>query len=373
MSCEFRIIDHNYVFDSTVDLIPSSEDAAFPVENLRYFQRARVWRSSGNYKISSTNKYIDFKETGLGATLTATLTEGVYTPDELEAEIKLRMEDVSVDTFTVTYSTSTGKWTIASSGTGFQILFSTGSNAASSCRDVIGFGTNDYTGALTYTGPRIAIHTSESVVIDLKTSDDVDSCVILFDQMAGVKLSSDAIVRIQANATNEWNSPAVSQTMSFDETFGCYSHFFSSAQEFRYWRVYIEDKQNPYLYVELPKVILGKATQLTQVPDVGFEHSIDDLSKTFETPYGHRYADLYPMRRSLSFNYGALSESDLLTLQGIYERFGNTTPICVALDATADLYDKDRFLLYGYMKGNHRQGNRFYSYFDTKLEIEECL
>lgn len=48
MSClDFKIIDHNFVFQSNVKLTASSASSAFPVSNLRQFFRSKVWRTTG--------------------------------------------------------------------------------------------------------------------------------------------------------------------------------------------------------------------------------------------------------------------------------------------------------------------------------------
>jgi hypothetical protein len=62
------------------------------------------------------------------------------------------MNAVATDTITVTYSDTTGKFTIASNGTLLSLLWNTGANTANTIGDKIGFSTAaDDTAALTYT------------------------------------------------------------------------------------------------------------------------------------------------------------------------------------------------------------------------------
>jgi hypothetical protein len=220
-----------------------------------------------------------------------------------------------------------------------------------------------------------SIATAQRVVFDLQTIEDIDSFAILFNpiQGEGVKLSDTAVVKLQANATNVWTSPSVNVTVSLDDTYDLITHFFSSVQSYRYWAVEVTDTSNAYGYIEIAKVILAKGTQLGQTPEIGFNDTIDDQSKISETPYGHRYADVYPGRRSFSFSYSAMTKEDIETLQSIFARVGRVTPIAVALDPTETLFDKDRFFLYGYLSDKHKSGHRFYSYFDSGLELTEAL
>jgi hypothetical protein len=373
MSCDFRIIDFNYAFDSASSISASSSDSNFPVSNISKYFRSKVWRSSlenGTFVITSSNKYINFKDGG--SELTATLTPGTYTATTLAAHIKLKMEDQTADTITVSYSSVTGKWTISTSGTTLELLFSTGTNAANSARDVIGFGSSDFTGADSYVSPKICIHTEESIVIDTSTTEEIDSFVMLFDAQDGNKLTQSAVVKLQANATLNWTSPAVDVTLSFDELYNSYSHFFSSNQSYRYWRVKIVDSQNPNLQVEIGKIILGKGT-VVQGPENGIVMKSNDLSKVVVTPYGHKYADIYPQQRSVEMAFSVMDLSDVETLYSIYQRCGNFIPITICLDTQAEIFDKDKFLIYGYFEGDFVETQKINRYFDVKIKLVEAM
>lgn len=103
-------------------------------------------------QIASTDAKLDFNETG--PTLrAATIPVKMYKdPHELAAAIQSAMNDVATDAITVTYSDSTGKYTITSAGTLLELLWNTGTNTANTIGDKIGFSTAaDDTAALTYT------------------------------------------------------------------------------------------------------------------------------------------------------------------------------------------------------------------------------
>lgn len=103
--------------------------------------------------VGATDIYIDFSDT-TPTTYAITVTQQSYkTPHELAREIETKMNAVgSVDTYTVTYSDTDGKYTIASDGTTFQLLWNTGANAANTIGDLLGYSVAaDDTGALSYT------------------------------------------------------------------------------------------------------------------------------------------------------------------------------------------------------------------------------
>lgn len=102
--------------------------------------------------IGATDTYIDFVETG-PTTRAASVAAGTYkTPHELATALQTAMNAVATDAITVTYSDTTGKFTIASAGTLLTLKWNTGANAANTIGDKIGFSTAaDDSGFLTYT------------------------------------------------------------------------------------------------------------------------------------------------------------------------------------------------------------------------------
>ena len=369
---EFRILDTNYVFDDATDILPTSENSLYPASNLRSHIRAKAWRSSGYFVIDATNNKLDFDEGG--GELVATITSGNYTASTLATEIKTQLDTAGGDTYTVSYSTSDGRWTIASDGSTLELLWDTGTDTAVSIGSTIGFDTStDDTGLLSYESDFTAIHTEEAVVFDLLAATDIDSFVMLFDPFEGVKLSGSASVHLQANATNSWSSPAVDITLSLDTIYDSYTHYFATAQNYRYWRVQIIDPTNANLYVEIPFVSLAMGTQLSQMPQIGFQQGQTDLSQFASNEFGHRFYDVYPNQRSFAFEYVALTSSDTETLWRIFQLRGNSEPFVVVIDPLAALFDKDRFTFYGYISGDLVTVNSFYNFFDTSFSMVEAL
>jgi flagellar hook-associated protein 2 len=107
------------------------------------------------FKVDADNKTINFKEDNgvLSDLLTATITEGDYTVSELEAAIKSELETESAYgiEYSVSYDSSTKKFTIAEDGSDLeelQLLWSSSTGAAS----LLGFEAVDDTEAVSYTG-----------------------------------------------------------------------------------------------------------------------------------------------------------------------------------------------------------------------------
>lgn len=108
-------------------------------------------------EVTSSNNKINFKEAGGGAELTATLDSEVYnSPLELAAEVASKMTAASTlsRTYTVSFNSSTGKFTI-SVATFLSILWKTGTNGSDNtdthAGTLLGYSdAADDTGAVTY-------------------------------------------------------------------------------------------------------------------------------------------------------------------------------------------------------------------------------
>lgn len=110
--------------------------------------------------ITATNKFIDVTDdTG---TLAVSIAEKLYkTPVELADALSAALNAASTETYTVTYSNSTGRFTIASGSTLLSILWNTGTNAANSIGTTLGFlVAADDTGAVTYTSDNAQTYTA---------------------------------------------------------------------------------------------------------------------------------------------------------------------------------------------------------------------
>ena len=111
------------------------------------------------FTVDSSNKYIDvYKVEGYGGTdQTATLTVGTYSGDDLATEIKTQLDATggASHTFTITYTSSSGKFTIAADAD-FNITWKTGTHGSDNADDnissLIGFADSaDDGSAATYT------------------------------------------------------------------------------------------------------------------------------------------------------------------------------------------------------------------------------
>jgi F5/8 type C domain-containing protein len=213
--------------------------------------------------------------------------------------------------------------------------------------------------------------TAQSIVFDLVTTEPINSIVLLWPKENGIRLTDAAVIKIQANATNVWTSPAVDQTLTINNDYSVASHFFTSDQNYRYWRVTITDPTNPYGYLELGVVWLGKALDIENAQN-GFTHKLIDQSKVTRNDFGHEYVDEYPLTSVLEFSYLNIEYDTQVILENAYRTNGRRKPVLVALDAEENVYDKDHFLVYGKITSGFGSNHVSYNIFSTdNIVIEE--
>jgi hypothetical protein len=213
----------------------------------------------------------------------------------------------------------------------------------------------------------------EWVTVDLATSEDINSVVVVWDSNEGIKLTNSAVVKIQASSTNFWASPPVDVTLTIDQVSLIASHYFTTAQTYRYWRVLVIDPTNDIGYIEIPKVIICNATELVQPPEVGFGFKIEDTTRISNTAFLNHYADVYPNRKSLSLNWSVMLYSDWETLAQIFERKGTAGVFAVVIDPDEVLFDKDRFFLYCRFASSLDTTQHVRDLFDQKIELVEVF
>lgn len=108
-------------------------------------------------EVRDDNQNLPFRAVSGGPQLNAVIPVGYYSLTSIVLAIKLALQAADpAHTYTVSvdrtvFGGTQNRITIATSGTYLDLLFATGTTAASSVRDLIAFGIFDYTGNTTYT------------------------------------------------------------------------------------------------------------------------------------------------------------------------------------------------------------------------------
>jgi hypothetical protein len=271
-----RIIYDNLWRRGTV-LAESSQHPQFPSEDTQIDTPLQPWRSRygtgsgfGLFVIGATNKYIDFDEGG--AELTATLATGNYNGTTLATEIKTKM-DAAGGTYTITYSETTGKFTIYRAGGNFTLRWQSGTNTANTVGTTLGFvvSSND-TGADTYTSDYRRIHyPAEYIDLDQGSANQFN-----FVALINHNISASATITVYGADDSAFTSNVVSDVVTHNAA-NIY-FFLSAARTKRYIRVHIADPTNTNSYLQIGTVFIGSYWEPGFSFLVDYEDGFEDAS-----------------------------------------------------------------------------------------------
>lgn len=335
MVLDTRLTDPEVVANAYV----SSAQAAYPVSNVYDLERRRkMWRSAGYWNIESGSNVITFQESA-GVNLTATIAVDEYTTTALlMAAIKTALEDAGVATYTVTQDATTGRITIASNLGGGASVFRLMWTVTSAFGTILGFDTAaDDTGAATYTADLLRIHTSEFLEWDLGIPTNPTGFVALGDREIPLNISPTATIKLQANHTRNWSAPAVDLTIEYHDHTLAYLDVDgiagSGSSGYRYWRLLIEDKSNPDLYVQLACAFLGTHVTTTRgCPDFPLEMQPKDYSLTQDNDSGQRAVARRPSTAFFPLSWNGLNTESKEALEAVWDSVGLHSCFIVAMD-----------------------------------------
>jgi len=303
----------------------SSQHSNFPALNTQRRWASETWRSRygnnsgwGYFLIeSSVNDRIDFEDNG-STTRVASLTPGAYTATTLASHIETQMESVTTDTFTVSYSDSTNKFTIVDDTGTFKLLWSTGTNKSRSAAGTLGYSDSaDDTGTFSYTSDNIRIHTEEWLKNDLGSAQNIQAFIFKKHN-----LSSGATAKIQGHTSDSWSSPDVDVTLSLTSDITIY--YWSSAKSKQWWRYYINDVANSSHYVETGRVFLGGYFSSSMNLRRDYRKQYNDPSDLMFSDGGQLSVNKKTKFKTMNLVFEYVSDTDLSTFDSIWDHLGKT-------------------------------------------------
>jgi hypothetical protein len=299
------------------------------IDSLSYFWRTRYGTGSGNglFVVTANNKYIDFDEGG--AELTATLTVGSYNGASLATEIKTQLDVAGDLTYTVTYSESTAKFTIAASGN-FTLRWFNGTHKATDISDLCGYSdaAND-TGAATYTSDNRRIHYPKAYIdIDLLVP-----CEANFIGLLGHNISSAATIKLYGADDTAFTTNLTTDVIAWAS--GSIYKFLSASRTKRYFRVSVEDPANTSSYIQVSTISLAKYFEPARNFWVGGEEGPDDVSDLTTTDSRNLYGQEKPPLDGWSLPYSGLSDAEAVEVKALLNECGLHKALIVCFDSTA--------------------------------------
>lgn len=367
-----RFLNNNHAASSATTATALSALTGFGLSNALGTTRHKRHIPAGSFEISSTNKTIYIND---GSNKTVTLTEATYAGGAALATHAQTQLNASSTNWTVTYSSTTGKFTFGrSSGTALLRLTQT-TNAA---WDTLGYvGAVDDDVGTGQAADERRNHTSETYTFDLGSARQCRAFCLFGPAGEALGISSTATVTLKANSSSSFSSPPLSVTIT-PESDGLFYMLDEIADTtYRYWQLKVVDRLNPDgPSFEVGYIFLGDYwTPTARNADQGFDRELVDPSEEFETDGGslwHRQRTKYWAYNNVQLS--AISDDDRTGLEDLYFDVGRTVPFVVALDPTeaistrlGELTKMVRFAT------TPTYTHNFYKYWDVSMSFREVV
>lgn len=348
-----KLLDNN-LLDTTVvaNVYISSEQAAFPDENLyNAARRSKVWRSNGFWEVTSANSTLVFRETS-AVDLTATLTEAEYNSStSFFSHVKTQMEAVGSSTYTISQDSDTKKVKFVSDGLGGGGIFEIDWTSSTGLATTLGFDeTTEDTGSLTYSSDELRIASEEWIKWDFGISTNPTAFVLIGKRNSPLGISPSATVKLQGNETDNWTSPSYNATLTVND--GIIVKFKDDSSDglhteaLRYWRLLIQDLDNPLGYVEAGAVYLGTFFEPTRgAVQIPFTGQYIDRSETVFSEGGQSFTDVREKSESFKLEWFGLTVSDKELIDQMFDKFGTSQPLFMHLDPNAVMSSTSSYFL----------------------------
>ncbi len=374
MTAKARFLYQNQAASDAATIVASSAVSGFGASLAVNEQRWKKWRPQGAFRITSANKKIYIND---GSDKTITLTEATYTSAASLASHAQTQLNASSSNWTVSYSSTTGKFTFGrSSGTALFRLATT-TDAAWSTFGYTG-SVNDDVG----TGQAADVrrnHTSETWTVDMGAAVACSAFIAIGAAASEFLPSSSATLTLKASNSNSATTPwgaSYDAVFTLTRTADGIAKFFDEVT-YRYWQYEITDLTNTagpnldHCQIYLGPVLEPELRNLS----VGFERELTDPSVAVESEAGNLFWRLktkYWRYSGLSMEW--LSSTDRTSLETMIKELGTSTPFFLALDPDAAASDSTtEFTKYVVFDGPPRLTHRRYIYHDLSFSLREVV
>jgi hypothetical protein len=169
---------------------------------------------------------------------------------------------------------------------------------------------------------------SQYITLDNTSGEDVN-----FIAIAGHNLSNSATILFQANDTDSWGAPSVSETLTWNV-----GHIIKmiSKISYNYYRFSIDDSTNPDGYIEIGRLWIGEYLQINPSSFINFSIQNDRNDVVTETEMGGVYGSLGNNFRVFDYSFPPSPFTLIDDLREMLDEVGTVKPVFLMN------YDTDR-------------------------------
>ena len=159
--------------------------------------------------------------------------------------------------------------------------------------------------------------------------------------IASHNLSSAAIVKIQGNATADWTSPTVDETITYDADI---MYEFITASGLRYWSILFDDEDNTDGYIQVGYAFIGTYLQATQGAARVFGETPDDKSTVMEGSTGQVIGASSVLVKEWNLNIPWWTDTMKTNFEAMYAVVRNYKPFLFILDEDNTTYFPPKYV-----------------------------
>lgn len=370
--------DNDAIMQSSTVLDSSPTVPTFPIDFLKDQLRQKPVRWS-LYTVDENNDKLDFNRGGVKV---ATLTHGSYdTPAEYATMVTARLEAAdATPVWSVTYNSSTDKFTIADTNLGnFSLLWDTGANAHRSCGIDLGFDVSaDDSGTFTYTADLVSYQSRKFIIVSNSSGSNIPATAAIILEHTATQVGSGSVaslVTIQGNATNDWSAPTFSEDFDDLGTINALDNpnvpcvqYFASGQSLAFYRLVIDDVQHDVSYAELGRFLLGTYSSVSICISDELVFQPEDFSTGAEGIDGTAFGSLRRHREVIGCGWKAAASADHTVLMLFFQSIPAWKQWF--FDTNVGSFTET---FYGYFQGRPARAFVPSAYYDWTLTFYEAL
>lgn len=329
--CNIQFCNSN-LLENAPTFTASSQLTGFEVTKALTYNRQETYKPTGRFLISATNNLLYLND---GTNKIATVAASDYSTGALLAvAIQTALNTISSG-FTVTYSSNTF---IIARSSAYTLRLSQTTNAI---HYSIGFTSlTDLVVPVSTTANEKRCHYPyEEIQIDFGFNAIIDFFAMIGRLDQEFQVSDSATITILANNINDFTTPQVNVTAWIGNQ-GAFYSFNEIESAYRYWRVRIQDFQNPLgSSFEISHCYLGQGQQLEyRNVSNGFDFSLNDTTGSSESESGVKYFDeAYKYFTFSGLNFAILTPQNLDILVNLFNDQGISKPFYLCLDPSVSV------------------------------------
>lgn len=207
----------------------------------------------------------------------------------------------------------------------------------------------------------------QEIVIEAELDSEIDTFGIL-----GHNFTEDAVVQLQANTVNNFVAPPVSITIPWAKANMVWTS--SLGDVYSFYRVRVLDPTNPCGYIEIGRIVGGRALILTNNEDIvdDFDIEREDMAKSMRTEGFFRVSKENVKVKTLSVKFQKLhteqgNNGNFVGLRDLYDNVGTTRPFLTVLNR----FDPAFCSLWGQLKSLPPESFTVNQFMSQSIKIEE--